>query len=1051
MSTYREFPTALCWIVAAFFVLVPAAHAIAADDSVDEPTLFWSNGDRLPGVLVGATEDTISWRSEKFAEPLEVRLEALHAIRFPNSPGESRIRDERSQIIETRDGNRFFGRVTGSDGEWLTLRTDLFGEIGLQRSAVSMIANPVERAHVYSGPRGLRGWSTLTYGRKLDEWTEIASGRLMTRLVAAELYRQLPATGSIDLDIEFLWRNNPSFHIRFLTPYSKPTRETVKIETRVGGYVVQTLGSNGRFRQLDTMSSRTQKCRLTLRWNQNASELAVYRDRTYLGKIEVPAQDSSGPAGIYIKNTGPQLTLSRLEVRASSSLDIKMTDLDRDTVLLEDNTSLAGSVKKITAAGIQLVGGDEKAAGARELPWDRIAEVAFRQTSDGPNEGNEHRMVECVFRNGETLKGSVVGADSGRLTLGVPSIREPLPCDVEKLERIVLGKRTVPPRKGARAIVFPIDRDRGIVRRVHGELASTSNDSLAWLATGAVRPVTPSLGEQLDIEIAEPTSSVAGGPQEDLVYLRNGDVIPCRLHAAGSGGIDLGCRFGKRTRVQPSDVSAIELSSPPVAPLTGFDDRWRATEDEANESIAVTDSSLRLQGSLQVQREAILNGCDRIAFRMRRNKGSGGLFLHVGLLGDNNDEAEDKKLPFYFMDQKLFVLGSKRNAFVPCLDENQWFDVVIETRDPFRVAVNEKTVYSIPGTHNGGPWTGLSFEVSDGPLFGPAVKRKQQPIDVSIEGLHISQTRRQSIRQTTGSLDSESLLTVPRNRSPESLTHLAIGTNSDAVRGNLVELGTSELRMRSKSEEIRLPRESISGLVWLHGESFEPDPGSWRIVLKDTTSVSLQDLSLMADELVGTHPVFGKFCIPRAEVCSVHRGEVTSIHRHAFRDWQMVRAAEPKFDNTTEGHRFASEMIGKPVRFRATMLDDGQGLNLNHHLGKVVVLDFWATWCAPCIRTMPHLIEAFQQFSDDEVQLIAVNEGDDERTVRAMVRAKDWTGLQVALDPDSTASQAIEVEAIPQTVILDQDGLVTAAFVGAGRDTQAEIVAEVKRLLEKDR
>ena len=1025
-------------------------HAIVREDSVTTPTLYWNNGDSLPGAFVGATGNTLSWQSEDFAEPLELHLNALHAVRFPNPARVLRHRDGQSQIIETRNGNRFFGRVTGSDKDTLTFDTGLFGPINLERSSVSVIANPVERAHVYSGPRGLRGWTTLTYGRKLDEWTEISSGRLMTRLVAAELYRQLPATGSIDIDVELLWRNNPSFQIRFLTPYTKPTRETVKVETRVGGYVVQTLGSNGRFRQLETMPNRTEKCRLLLRWNHNASELGVYRDRRYLGKIEVPKQHGSGPAGIYIKNTGPQLTLSRLEVRASSSLDIRMTDPQQDTLLLEDNTSIAGSIFSVSGEGVRLESTEDSEE--ESIPWDRIAEIAFRQSDAQPSDVVANPMVECVFQNGETLKGRIVEGTSESVTLQVPAIRESLRCQIAKLERIVFGQRAVPPKKGSPAIVFAFDRERSVLRRLHGKIAKGADDSLAWLPVGGARAVAPGDAD-FAIQIGEVTTSVAGGPQEDLVYLRNGDVLPCRLYSASSNGIDIDSRFGKRIAIRPEDVTAVELASPAVAPLTGFDGRWRGVptgKEKAEEpGHQVTDSTLHLTQSTEVRRDAILNGCDRIAFRMRRNKGAGGLFLHVGLLGDG--ESEDKKLPFYFMDQKLFVLGSKRNAFVPCLDEHKWFDVVIETRDPFRVVVNQKPVYSIPGTHNGGPWTGLSFEVSDGPLFGPAVKRKPQPIDVSIEQLHISQTRRQSIRQTTGSLEPESLLTVPRNRSLESLTHLAIGVNSDAFRGNLIELGQSELRMRSKSEEIRLQRESISGLVWLHGDQYPPDPAASRIVLKDTTSISLRGLRLTDDELVGEHPSLGFLRIPRAEVSSLHRGETPSVHRYSFRDWQMVPAAEPGFDSTTDGHRFASEIVGKPVQFAATMLEDGSPLNLNQHLGKVVVLDFWATWCAPCIRAMPHLVEQFDQFRPEDVQLIAVNQGENERSVRALVRAKEWNDLVVALDPDATASRAVEIETIPQTVVLDQDGLVSAVFVGAGRDTEAEIVAEVKRLLEKHR
>ena len=187
----------------------PLLHGAEHEGVVQRAQLYWRNGDSLDGELTSANVGELSWKSDAFQNPLRLRLDALHMIRFPTKSRSFHTDNGiTSQVIETRDGNRFFGRVTASTNEVVVVDTDLFGVVRLQRSAVSLIANPVERAHVYSGPKGLRGWSTLTYGRKLSEWEEIPSGRLTTRMVAAEIYRALPANGSVDIDIEFLWRHN---------------------------------------------------------------------------------------------------------------------------------------------------------------------------------------------------------------------------------------------------------------------------------------------------------------------------------------------------------------------------------------------------------------------------------------------------------------------------------------------------------------------------------------------------------------------------------------------------------------------------------------------------------------------------------------------------------------------------------------------------------------------------------------------------------------------------------------------------------------------------
>ena len=412
---------------------------LGADRPGTDSTLSWRNGDQLTGRIVGGNVETILWANDQFQEPLQLQLDALHMIRFPRHE-EQHFADRREaeQIIETRSGNRFFGTITASDDTWLSVRSDLFGELRLLRSEVSLISNPVERAHVYSGPKGLRGWSTLTYGRRLSEWEEIAGGRLHTRLVAAELFRSLPAQGSVDMDVEFLWRNNPSFQIRFLTPYASPTKETIKVETRSTGYEIQVLGSSGRFRKLDTMPRDARVCRLHLRWNHAAGELSVFRDRKYLGKLSVEQQRDAGPAGVFIKNTGPQLTLSKLEVRASSSLDPDDSDPSQDTILIGNNQSFAGTVTDLSPNGVTISDGDED----RTWKWGEVVEVSFRQMSS-PKDPVE--LIECIFHNGETLEGRLVAANDSTLQIEVRGIEEPVPCRLDLLERVTIGQKTIPP------------------------------------------------------------------------------------------------------------------------------------------------------------------------------------------------------------------------------------------------------------------------------------------------------------------------------------------------------------------------------------------------------------------------------------------------------------------------------------------------------------------------------------------------------------------------------------------------------------------------------
>lgn len=92
--------------------------------------------------------------------------------------------------------------------------------------------------------------------------------------------------------------------------------------------------------------------------------------------------------------------------------------------------------------------------------------------------------------------------------------------------------------------------------------------------------------------------------------------------------------------------------------------------------------------------------------------------------------------------------------------------------------------------------------------------------------------------------------------------------------------------------------------------------------------------------------------------------------------------------------------------------------------GNVVVLEFWATWCAPCIAAMPHLNELTEQFRDKPVKFISITDQDEATVAPFLSRRKiaSWVGL----DLDRSVFEAYEANLIPRTVVVDREGKIAS-------------------------
>jgi len=143
-----------------------------------------------------------------------------------------------------------------------------------------------------------------------------------------------------------------------------------------------------------------------------------------------------------------------------------------------------------------------------------------------------------------------------------------------------------------------------------------------------------------------------------------------------------------------------------------------------------------------------------------------------------------------------------------------------------------------------------------------------------------------------------------------------------------------------------------------------------------------------------------------------------------------------------------SPLIGKaPPSFELTMLD-GSSFDLADHLGKeVIVLDFWATWCGPCLRALPEVMAAVKKFEGQPVRLIGVNQQEPAAKVKSFLKARGWD-LPVALDDELAVREKYAVRGIPTTVIIGKDGKVTMVHTGYSPGLEDELTEDIRRALK---
>jgi thiol-disulfide isomerase/thioredoxin len=123
---------------------------------------------------------------------------------------------------------------------------------------------------------------------------------------------------------------------------------------------------------------------------------------------------------------------------------------------------------------------------------------------------------------------------------------------------------------------------------------------------------------------------------------------------------------------------------------------------------------------------------------------------------------------------------------------------------------------------------------------------------------------------------------------------------------------------------------------------------------------------------------------------------------------------------------------------------DGSTFNLDEMGGRVVLIDFWATWCGPCNAELPHMKKIAKEFAGQPLVIISVSWDADETKWQNFINKNEMTWVQYR-DADHRLSNAFGVQAIPHYFTIDSDGVLTAEMLGEGSDVEGKLKKLVAR------
>ena len=309
----------------------------------------------------------------------------------------------------------------------------------------------------------------------------------------------------------------------------------------------------------------------------------------------------------------------------------------------------------------------------------------------------------------------------------------------------------------------------------------------------------------------------------------------------------------------------------------------------------------------------------------------------------------------------------------------------------------------------------------------------------------------------------EMMLTIPRATETSLTTHVLMGSNGDLLRGSVIAISDKAIEMDSKQEPMVIERDNIAAIGFLappkkSEPQTEPKGGDDELGTVPELAMKLwggyrltaKFMSHRDSQIEYESEWLGKCMVPIEQI------EAIAMLKPSFGEelspysvWGTQLAKAPRWSQGGQQEAAPDSMLGKKVaEFQLAALD-GSTFKLSEHAGRVVVLDFWATWCGPCVASLPEYLEAMGEFAATDAVFFGVNSTETPEVVRAFRDRKGLVGFNSLFDFDQSLMNSMGVSGIPHTVVIGPSGEVAHVHVGYTVGAAKELARIVRDLLKK--